>query len=135
MQTSTRHGQRHRRLRLPGADLYSFGFGDFARSSGVAVLPSPTGKAYVSDGEAGEIDVYGPGPIKSEFELSILKTQTGAVASSPPGINCGLHAPLYSNKGQVIELEASPESDPNSPAGPRPPVIPAPAPARPHPVK
>jgi hypothetical protein len=42
-----------------GTHLYDFGSGEFASSAGVAVMPG-AGTAYVSDGAAGQIDVFGP---------------------------------------------------------------------------
>jgi hypothetical protein len=42
-----------------GSSLYSFGLGDFGGSLGVAV-GGPAGGAYVADGNAAEIDAYGP---------------------------------------------------------------------------
>jgi DNA-binding beta-propeller fold protein YncE len=90
-----------------GADLYSFGSGDFGSSTGVAVMPSP-GKAYVSDAENEEVDVYSP-VIETGFQLSIQKTGTGSgtVVSSPPGINCGLACSASFDEGQVVELVAT----------------------------
>ncbi|MGB7685723.1 MAG: IPT/TIG domain-containing protein [Solirubrobacterales bacterium] len=96
-----------------GADLYSFGSGDFGSSSGVAVMPSPTGNAYVTDLAAGEIDVFGPPPEpkKPFFELSIQKTGNGTVTSSPLGINCGLGCSALFEEGKVVGLEADPDAD------------------------
>ncbi len=98
-----------------GADLYSFGSGDFGSSSGVAVMPSPTGNAYVTDLAAGEIDVFGPPPPpkKPFFELSIQKggNGTGTVTSSPIGITCGLVCSTKIEEGRVVGLKAAPDPD------------------------
>jgi DNA-binding beta-propeller fold protein YncE len=97
-----------------GTDLYSFGSGDFGSSSGVAVMPSPTGKAYVSDAEGEEVDVYGPrtGGLPT-FELTIQKTGngTGTVTSSPVAISCGLGCSAEFEEGKVVELEATADPD------------------------
>jgi hypothetical protein len=63
-----------------GADLYSFGSGDFGNSFGVALMPTPTGNAYVSDTENGEIDVYGPPPAPKTPAISSLSPTAGSTA-------------------------------------------------------
>jgi IPT/TIG domain/Divergent InlB B-repeat domain len=96
-----------------GADLYSFGSGDFGSSSGVAAMPSLTGKAYVSDPEGDEVDVYGPASTEPGFQLDIQKTGNGSgtVKSSPLGINCKLRCSTEFEDGEVVELEATPAPD------------------------
>ena len=63
-----------------GAPLYSFGSGDFGSSSGVAVMPSPTGKAYVADAAAGEIDVYAVPPPRDHVSTIPTSAAPSAMA-------------------------------------------------------
>ncbi|HSS47370.1 MAG TPA: hypothetical protein VLX28_00355, partial [Thermoanaerobaculia bacterium] len=87
-----------------GAALYSFGSGDFGSSSGVAVMPTPTGKAYVADAAAGEIDVYGAPPPRDH--LSTFPTSAAPSAMAVNDANGDIYV-IDVNDGTLARYDSS----------------------------
>jgi phosphodiesterase/alkaline phosphatase D-like protein len=66
-----------------GTHLYDFGSGQFGSSAGVAVMPG-AGIAYVADGAAGQIDVFGP---QAALPPTAVTNPAGAIAHTTATLN------------------------------------------------
>jgi DNA-binding beta-propeller fold protein YncE len=77
--------------------------------SGIAVIPS--GRIYVTSGnyENAGVFVFGPAPFAFTQLLSVTKSGTGTVASSPPGLRCGGACVGEFERGSRITLFATPD--------------------------